>query len=424
MDIIKCKMCQTVYRFGHYSPCAICPVCVPKGVLILGDNKPIEAYMDGDSILGIDGITKVDHTFEHTYSGDLIHLKGVGMLETITTPEHPFLILSGNKQHHTIAWKEAKNIAPKTANDGDYLLIPRIQGQDNTKVLDLTKFSNKRGQAITKGRGHSSTLPLNEDTAWLLGLYVAEGCSAPKEFCFYLNKNETYLQRRIIDICATLGYKCYSSDKYTALKVACMSRIISRALKEWCGHKATEKKIPDWILFNKNINIVTSFFLGYINGDGCYTNNGIYKYIQSTTASPILSMQLQLLAIRLNMYGAIRRGFRGEDTILGRHITRRARYDISYYPLGAKHQLPFIRDDYIAVPIRRKTKTVYNGIVLDLKTLNHTFVVCNAITHNCGARDFNPKFGDKDDYYRSLRKTEGRNLQLEQMKLWKPRTVE
>jgi len=105
--------------------------------------------------------------------------------------------------------------------------------------------------------------PLNLDTARLLGIYVAEGWDTTGHDVFFsLNQDETELRARIFAIVKSLGYHPQIKKRETASEVRFSSAIIARAFYEWCGHLAENKKIPDFILYHKDLALLKSFLLG------------------------------------------------------------------------------------------------------------------------------------------------------------------
>ena len=119
--------------------------CTPPDTVILGDNKPISSYKVGDSAVGTTGHVGVTQTFSRNFQGDLVEIRGRGMLPFFVTPEHPILtvrreVRSGKGEYSDIrVWKSAAELVPSPpvkkhgrylypTADHDCLLIPRIKG--------------------------------------------------------------------------------------------------------------------------------------------------------------------------------------------------------------------------------------------------------------------------------------------------------
>ena len=51
------------------------------------------------------------------------------------------------------------------------------------------------------------------------------------------------------------------------MNVRFSSSMLARALREWCGHLAENKRMPDFVLYHKDIDILKAFITGYREGD-------------------------------------------------------------------------------------------------------------------------------------------------------------
>jgi len=224
-------------------------------------------------------------------------------------------------------------------------------------------------------------MPLNTETAWLLGLYIAEGFSSSTSACFSLNHDEKDLQQRIIDIGKAIGYSPKKYRSPTSTVVVIPSRILARALRTWCGRGARNKRIPDFVAFHKNLAILRALLEGYIAGDGYKSRNISYM----GTTSKVLALQLQLLAARLGLFLSINRVKSGASVINGRPIKggpdggyvmeTRPRSNQSY----AK-----VTELGILNPVRMVETIPFKGKVYNLETADNTYLVSNAVVHNCG----------------------------------------
>src|SRR6266852_6370321 len=214
-------------------------------------------------------------------------------------------------------WKEAESLLPKKEGaEGDYLFVPRVPGSLTHTTLSLGEFTNSNGRRVCISRHFPLEMPLNTETAWLLGLYIAEGFSSSTSACFSLNHDEKDLQQRIIDIGKAIGYSPKKYRSPTSTVVVIPSRILARALRTWCGRGARNKRIPDFVAFHKNLAILRALLEGYIAGDGYKSRNISYM----GTTSKVLALQLQLLAARLGLFLSINRVKSGASVINGRPI--------------------------------------------------------------------------------------------------------
>jgi len=378
-----------------------CPHCVPPNTLILGDNKPITEYVRGDTSIGQMGLNEVLQTFVRPYKGEMIVIKASGMLPIVTTPEHQILVATSRSirgrqgkglRNRTLftngRWIPANDIAAKTTNkDGDYVVLPIIKGTFKKREISLFPFIKIRKP---HHKGYREQLPLNENTAWLLGLYTAEG-SVTTEVRFSLNIKEKEIKESIAKIAKTLGYSTYTRnlEDSNSMLVCIPSRVLARAFDKWCGHKAPNKMIPDFVLFHEDEEIVKAFLQGYEIGDSCDNINklrGNKIYRTNTTTSKILAQQLQLAYARLGKWAGIYiKREATEGIILGRKCSFHAEYFVSYplKPNPKRQKVRFIADNVFS-PVRHVLRTEYEGNVFNIGTGDNTYLISNAIVHNCG----------------------------------------
>jgi NADH-quinone oxidoreductase B subunit len=379
--------------------------CVPPDTIILGDNKQISEYAIKDRVTGMSGLVDVIQTFERPYQGRLIKVTGRGMLPLLTTPEHPFLTVERRISHgkgtylSDKKWKNAVDLtcSPPVKSKGrflfpsgshDCLLIPRANGFVDAGTLPLGEFTTRRGMNIVRGRGENppTEFPLSTETAWLLGIYVAEGWNTLNHDVFFsLNHDEVDLRERIFAIAKSLGYSPQIKKRETATVVRFSSAIMARALREWCGHGAENKRIPDFILYHKDLELLQAFLKGYLQGDGSkITDKRGPDYIRADTTSRVLALQLQLAFARLGEFARItKKGSGGPQILLGRTVMTHEAYTIS--TLVSKRKLSDfqITPEFIAVPIRKIESVDYSGVVNNLETGDNTYLVSNAVVHNC-----------------------------------------
>jgi hypothetical protein len=373
-----------------------CFICVPGGTLILGDNKAIRDYKPGEQSVGVLGLGNIKETLSRDYEGWLVRVRATGMLPLELTPEHPVLVSrSTTRRHRTgknrvqtrtfskLHWKEAEAVTCKTNGvDGDYLFIPRIPGSITDDRLSLRDFTSANGRRVCAAKDVRLQIPLNQDTAWLLGMYIAEGFPSSTCACFSLSHDETEIHQKIIEIGKSIGYSPKKYRLRTSTVVVIPSRVLSRALTAWCGKGARQKKVPDFVLYHKDPAIVKALLDGYVMGDG-YTSGGLS--FMSTT-SRVLALQIQLLAARLGSFVSIRRTRSGSSVIDGRAITGGpdGKYQLELRPRG-NQSFARVTSLGILTPIRSVESVPFKGPVYNLETEDNTYLVSNVVVHNCGS---------------------------------------
>ncbi len=408
-----------------------CVTCVKPDEVILGDNTPISNLRIGSHAVGCSGLNEISQTSSRSYSGRLFRIKASGLLPIEITPEHPLLIMSSRTTRHSESsagnskyyrnynfgkptWKEAKDVVKKgTDTDGDYLCTPIIQRTIKTKEIDLKPFNRGRGVAISKAKGYSLSFPLDTETAWLLGIYVAEGCPASNGARFNFNVTEINLHARVEKIANQLGYSITKTEKNNCTTCCLSSHVLSRAFVEWCGKGALNKKIPDFILFNNDESILRAFLKGWEEGDGYWRGDDLI----GSTISKTLALQLQLayasIGIMANVSFVKKEGM---HMFYDKPIHNHDVYVIKY---SKNPGISYSRrvGNYYVRPIRSVSDIQYNGTVHNIETSDNTYLVSNAVVHNCNIWQIKPTgeldlreiraFAEKNPYFKWIEITGG-----------------
>jgi thioredoxin len=376
-----------------------CGPCVPPETVILGDNKPISDFNIGDHTFSLTGHREVTRTFERAYNDEILEVRANGLLPFQITPDHPVLVTTSRSTDRIIGfskpyWKEAGDLVPKEdMKDGDYLIMPKMKGTLSVKKLSLMPYINQNSVKMARAKHVPLSFDLNTDTAWLLGLYAAEGNESDNVLVFNLGAHEKGLQDKIILIGKNLGYSpCKNTPTQGAIKVSIKSRVLKRAFTQWCGRLAPNKKIPDFIMLHKNEKILKAFIDGYMAGDGSRVGN-----TQSAKpVSKLLLMQLQLLYARFGIFSTLQLVTKaGTSKIPGRTVKIHDTYVLNV-PLSGKSQSKQ-KGKYFFVPIREVKHAPYHGTVCNLETKDNTYLVNNIVVHNC--RMYSPIIDDASKDY-------------------------
>jgi intein/homing endonuclease len=371
-----------------------CYICVPGGTVIIGDNKQIRNLRTMDQSVGISGLGDIHKTFSRSYEGKLIKIRATGLLPLELTPEHPVLVSRSLTTRHRkgksrtqkrgfskLHWKEAASVVPKKeGNDGDYLFVPRVPGSFTQTALPLHEFTTANGRRVCVARRFPLEIPLNTETAWLLGIYIAEGFPASSSACFSLNHDEEDLQRRIIDVGESMGYSPKKYRAPTSTVVIIPSRIIARAFSTWCGRGAKNKRVPDFVLFHKNLALLKALLEGYTEGDG-YKAGDISRM---SSTSKVLALQLQLLAARLGLFLSVSKVKSDPGLIDGRPIRGGSDKYIMESRPRSNQSFAKVTNLGILAPVREVETSTFKGQVYNLETTDNTYLVSNAVVHNCG----------------------------------------
>lgn len=383
--------------------------CTPPGVLILGANAPIEAVSPGQPAYSGQGIGTVTSPMMRPYDGDIFTIKATGLLPIRLTPEHPVYASYRRKQGYPITLTPPSWIPAQYLRPGDYLIVPRLEGTISLNSVPLTDFlhppyTDSLGRLVTHQHGLSKALrdgfPLTPDTAWFMGLYVAEGSKASNKtgIKFSLGLHEVRLAERISTIAASLGYRTQISRGPHSQSVTLASSILNRAFTDWFGRGAKNKHIPDFILLHKDLTIVKSFLDGYTDGDG---HRSPRHSTHLATASYLLALQLQILLARLGLFGNLTKRTHAMRRIGQATLPPQTLYELVYRerhrrslvlnpkhpPIASLSHHSQVFPTHIATQIRSITHAPYSGPVHNLVTSSHSYLLSNAIVHNCDLAD-------------------------------------
>lgn len=398
--------------------------CFPAGTMVGGSFLPIEKMVKGSRIIGSDGCGhEAEQVEERDYSGGLVTITPTGVPGFDVTDNHQILVADiGWKTINTevprrnvriirnVDWKNSQEV-----KRGDWLAVPRMKGNRSDAVIDVSPYLRGNLWSLSSGiRGGS--IPLNEDIAWLMGYYCAEGCasetSGQVNFSMH-SKEEVTNGAKIFDIVKRWqlgGTPFFQRPEDTdGVHVVFNSIVMARMLHDKVGNGASRKRVPDEIFWHKDSRIVRAFLRGYLDGDGAVKS----RIFSSATASRVLAYQIQMMSARLgawmNMHfdelsknhpkvivkgppRMVKDQYRlssGGDDIRG--ILGYDAFELKGRP--TKHHV--MTDDYIFVRVRGVSRREWAGKVYNLRSPTRDYLVNNVVVHNCIFGHLFLKFQDK-----------------------------
>jgi len=149
------------------------------------------------------------------------------------------------------------------------------------------------------------------DTAWMLGLYVAEGSNTnhnrTRDVVFSLSAKDTDIADRLRGILKGLGLPSHVTTRGNKMWVVTCSLALGLALDEWCGRGAENNRVPEFLLYHRDLQLLESFLAGYMRGDGArqqkpHRTKNVRPLIEGVTTSRTLAMQIQLAYARLGIF--------------------------------------------------------------------------------------------------------------------------
>jgi len=357
--------------------------CIKGDTIIPGDYKPISEMDVGDHCIGlILSDNRVIKKFIREYNGQLIRIKALGLLPIELTPEHPVLTAAspknfGSEDNPLLFWKPAALLKPKDkCKNGDYLVLPRIKGTININEISLSEFVDEEG-------GFSQALHLDKDVLWLLGAYIANGIFLGDRIQINIDLRDPKIIDRIIDAIKRLNCSSFIIERQETstpkISTNIYSQILLKALAKWFGERDDQKRIPDFILLHEDLDLIKAFLEGYEEGSNLRAQYDIdaKKSAYATTRSKILALQLQLLYARIGYFLQVYA--KSDDDKSDSNVT----YVMTLLEPNSKNAEFYVLNEYILVPIIEVESVSYSGLVYNLETSDNTYLVSNAVVHNC-----------------------------------------
>ena len=271
-------------------------------------EEGVPKYIDGYLVLSMDKYgklrwSKINYVLRHKVSEIYeILYEGKGVLRA--TGSHSVFVLD----------EDELKIKPKYVSElkrGD-LLVTFIKRSDNEKTLRRINAYNNllkckganvelvRHEHVRTGRSKylKSELPLDENLAFILGTYLADGCieeEAGKNpvISLSLGSCEKEFIRKVAKVVKDLNSSIVVKSKGSYFRVRICNAPLAYLIKYIAGRKLQEKRVP-YDLFESSGFVIREFFRG-LTADARRTNvrGGIAVY---TTKNKELAMQLVWLA--------------------------------------------------------------------------------------------------------------------------------
>lgn len=302
---------------------------------------------------------------------ELLNLKSMGILDTIATYNHPFMIRTrtkiwNNKQRkYDFEFTDVYEKQLKNIEKDDYIGIPIIKESEN--VLELSKSE-----------------------CWLLGRYVADGyirdSKRPNRKNSYNHQTIFCIGKEKLDYFKAKTLNCGYNISFKEDRTVFKAYIINEKFMNFaklCGKGAKNKIVPMEIL-NLPIDYLKEFLNGYMSGDGSYDEkNDLYK---ATTISKELVMSLQLVVQKVYNVGAkTYKTIRPKTTIIeNRVVNQNNTYQLTFSKNKELKHSWILINNAIWYPIRKIEKLDYKEDVYNLEVEeDNTYVVNNCYVHNC-----------------------------------------
>ena len=282
---------------------------------------------------------------------------------------------SASPQHGTIQIEEAR---ADEVGVGDFWLFPVVPDEDRhaTPLRDETCLAP---YVIDKRVRRIEELPVDAESAFVYGLYLAEGSTALRSVRWTFHHDEKDLALEVVrvlkshfDLSAT---QHLYPDRHTR-EVICSKTDLARQLERWFGKGAGGKRLPSEAL-GWPVEVQRALLQGYLCGDGD-------KFGLAATVSRELAYGLFALSIQCQMHASLSAKQAYTDPKNQKHRASwgwwaRARPGVN----GFFHAIDGVH--YYWSRITSIERIEGKHPVVDLTVLGaHSFVTKLGATHNCG----------------------------------------
>lgn len=265
-----------------------------------GSEKPIQNVKIGDKVLNHKNeIALVTNTIKKNFTGDIVTVKLRGYHRTLSATEtHTALVLP----YHQYRFKY-NGVADKKFGDlslNDWMMIPFGKITGSVLKLDLADITQEYVYDENYIYYHQNNktsykvkrfIDINEDFAWLVGIYLAEGgLNSPTnpKVTFSLNIKETeYVEkiRRIVKEIFDVDVTLQKTGVESCIRVYIPSHIVGSFFSKFIPGNLYSKSVPN-LFFNVSKNVRMNLLKGWLDGDG-YNNPKVNASI-GYTSSPNL----------------------------------------------------------------------------------------------------------------------------------------
>ena len=400
-------------------------LCFKSANVVTGQGiVPIQDVEPGDEVYTHTGeLHQVLNTQKRDYCGQIVTIQAGGQRFEVT-PEHPMYVAErariGRERRIEFSppvWIDAGDLEPGI----HYLTVPKktymvVERDQRAHVpIDLLDHVGDAAQvnddvdrivSVKKFAHHTSSvnryLPLDEDTAFAIGLYVAEGSATDKQVHFTFDAREQQLVPYVERLAERLGCQAVPyKAKETTQNVRISSCLAARFLKNVCGDGAHAKRVPQFIL-DANSAVQRAFFSGYFTGDGCVPRISTGAVVATMcSVSSVLVDQLRTMLFHQEIFShqhdiersdgveVFRLDVNGMQAVklskwLDGYKGDRLRARIESHGLKNIKSRLFEDETYFYVPIHEMWSEHYEGPVYNLEVdVDNTYQVNRFATHNC-----------------------------------------
>lgn len=405
-----------------------------KVLLCNGTEKNICNIQIGDKVFNHNGeINQVKDIYQYDIEEECYVIKGKGREPIHCTNNHKFYIKKCStcenpsyknkwcketcRRAGKCSYEKSHKVGFVPANElrvGDLLAYPKPKLPPiSNYIVDLATYIEKDkyvfikddvvgyyigNNTLKKGKEIPRYLTLNEDLAYVCGVFIGDGWTREREdgevgFAFNSeNEKDLMSLKSCEEFFLSLGLKV-TKDEHPRKKVIQMriySKVFCQFFRKNFGKDTYEKHICDWLI-TSDIKISKALLRGLMASDGYYGKD----IICYDTVNKQLIKQVQMLWASIGIYGNYKD-----------RIPKNEKWSISYKWSASGKQLEKLVEDFPLINISKKKYTrqdyledndcfytiiedikteTYKGKVYDLNVENiHSYVINGTSVHNSG----------------------------------------
>ncbi len=381
--------------------------CLLPDTLVLTNCgvKKVKDILAGDYVVGEDGQYHiVVGTMSKYYNGCVYTIRPQGVnFDVTTTSEHLWKVVKqkDKRKKPSPYWEQAKNlIGKKSKKSGHYLVFPQqIQNREKIEQIvckdyiaakneDGRMFPFTNGGKLFEGKSLQSipsTIDVNDEFLFMLGIYLAEGQSSDQSTSFCMNKQERRHLDRINNYLEGLGIPTHynkenPNNKNLVLRVD--SCLFARLMKKLGGSYAYGKKINDDLFLSLDHESLYKIYSAWDIGDGKKSKTMERSTI---TISKDLAAQMYYVLLCNKTFSRVYKNKRSDRGY--------SNYDLHVFPSSAgvlpikgqgTKMLTWDGDQNFYMPLEEVQVSTYAGPVIDIQVEGaESFVTTSGVVHNC-----------------------------------------
>lgn len=357
--------------------------CFVEGTLVFTKDgyKEIQDIEVGDYVLThTNKWQRVSKTMVNE-ANSLISINCMPSEKIHCTPNHPFYVRKKNNLYDSVTgkrwrefdipeWIEAKNLTR------DYYVGTAINTIE--KIPEWNGFNKKTSWGHTIQENTLSDKFNMPEFWYIIGRYIGDGWVRNQAgIIICANQEEVGQLYPYLD---KLGWGYSVVEERTCIKIHIPFQEIGAYCSQF-GKGASNKHLTSDIL-NLPCDLLKSFLEGYMDSDGCFTQN---KYKLTSVSRELIYETAQCIMKvykkPVSVYFVKRKAM---TMIEGRIVNQKDQYQLTFKPDITSQSQAFYEDGYIWSPIKETNIEEYNGLVYNLEVENdNSYMVQNVICHNC-----------------------------------------